>query len=192
MAEKNEFESMGVEEDFPAQQEFSGAQGGEEESLISAKPAGEKYKWENAPTSAKAPPRVVMDGMEVVIEKAEMFLPPLETPWSKTRKGDKECKYVTFKLTFSEKGQVEHLSGCRIFNTNGKYSHPTITNDRGNQSSELKGLYADFKKKDINEVSMFEFMNFLNSKPRVVIKTVDVRNPTTNAMIKKNMIAKFV
>jgi len=67
-----------------------------------------------------------------------------------------------------------------------------LTKDRKNQASELLGLYADFKKKDINEVSLKEFMAFLNSKPSVKIKSHEVTNPSTGEKISKNLVGEFV
>jgi hypothetical protein len=45
---------------------------------------------------------------------------------------------------------------------------------------------------DIQEIDLKTFMAFMNSQPKCVIKAVDVKNPTTNATIKKNLIDKFV
>jgi hypothetical protein len=73
------------------------------------------------------------------------------------------------------------------------YSQPSWTKDRKSQASELLGLYADFKKKDIESIDAnCEFMAFLNSKPKAVIKAVEVENPKTLEKFKKNLIAKFV
>ena len=77
-------------------------------------------------------------------------------------------------------------------NGQDKYSHPTFTKDRKNQASKLMGLYADYKKKDINEVSLKEFMAFLNSKPKAKINAQDVTNPQTEDVIKKNFVGEFV
>jgi len=64
--------------------------------------------------------------------------------------------------------------------------------DRKNQASKLLGMYADFKKKDINEISLREFLAFLNSQPKAEIKVSEVKNPTNNAIVKKNLVGKFV
>jgi hypothetical protein len=72
------------------------------------------------------------------------------------------------------------------------YSHPTCTRDRANQASALLGKYADYKKKDINEVSLFEFLSFLNSKPKARIKKVTTTNPSTNKTVDKNLVEDFV
>jgi len=194
---KNEFEDI---EDTVPENSFSTGTTNDTDSIdndmVDSKAGGTAYNWKQAPTGTKAPPRQDMNGKIVVIEKAEIMLPPQDKPWEPTKKGDKFCKPCSFTLHYSEGGQVEFYSGIRVFKRDvdgkDKYSHPTITRDRVNQASQLLGLYADFKGKSINEVSMFEFMNFLNSKPKVQIKTQDIRNPMTNAIIKKNLVEKFV
>jgi hypothetical protein len=194
----NEFDDLDTvpensfsEDDNTQQDVYTG-----QEDLIDARPAGVVYDFKNAPKSTKQPPRTDLNGKEVVIELAEIILPPVDKPWLKTKKGDKECKPCTFALHYNEGGQVEFFSGIRVFKREvdgkAKYSHPTITRDRVNQASELLGLYADFKKKNINEVSLFEFMSFLNSKPKAIIKSQDIKNPMTNQIVKKNMIEKFI
>ena len=195
--EKNEFENLEPEETVP-KQEFSEPTG--QEDIIASGSAGTKYDWTTAPTGTKAPPRVDMDGKEVIIKEAEIILPPMDRPWEKTKAGDKEFKYCTFKLHYDFEGQQEFLSGMRVFKReveeNGqkifKYSHPTITKDRNNQASHLFGLYADFKKKDLNECSLKEFLGFLNGQPKARIKTHEVTNPTNNKVIKKNMVGEFI
>ncbi len=72
------------------------------------------------------------------------------------------------------------------------YSPPTITRDRKSQASKLLGAYADFKKKDINEVSLREFMGFLNSTPKAVLIGTTVKNPVTGEEITKNLVESFV
>ena len=188
--EENEFDKIEAEEEVP-EQEFSPVPG-EQESMIAAGAAGTEYDWSKAPEGVKAPPRIDMSGKTVTIKVAKIILPPLSRPWEKTKAGDKEFKYCTFTLHYDFEGQQEFYSGVRIFNRDGKYSHPTITKDRNNQASKLVGLYADFKKKDINEVSLKEFMNFLNSKPQAKIKIEEVINPTNNKTVKKNCVSEFV
>jgi hypothetical protein len=188
----NEFEQID-DNGIPAQ-EFGGIKNSEDDggSLISSGNAGEIYNWKNAPAGTKAPPRINLDGKEVEIIKMQIILPSADKPWLKTRKGDKEYKPVIFELTYSIGGQKDFFSGMRVFNREGKYSHPTITRDRMNQASNLLGIYSDFKKKDINEVSLKEFLSFLDSKPKAVIKSEEITNPVTKEKVRKNLIEKFV
>lgn len=193
----NEFDNL--EEDFPQEINNVDITPKKADSMVSAGSAGTVYDYNTAPEGIKAPPRIDLNGKTVIIKKADIVLPPMDKPWVKTRGGDKEYKYCTFVLHYDFEGQQEFLSGVRTFkreekdpNGYNKYSHPTLTRDRKNQSSKLLGLYADFKKKDINEVSLKEFMMFLNSKPKVVLESVTVENPTTGEKIKKNFVQKFV
>ena len=193
----NEFEELDTDELAPeAKVSDVGVHGETDNSMISAGSAGEVYDWTKAPEGLKAPPRVSLNGKIVTIKKADIILPPMNRPWEDTKAGDKKFKYVTFTLFYSEASQQENYSGCRVFkrDENGveKYSHPTMTRDRKNQASRLLGLYADFKKKDINEIPLREFLGFLNSGPKVKIATVAVQNPETNATIEKNMVQSFV
>jgi len=188
--EVNEFDDLDIQEDAP-QADFSEVPGGQD-SMISSGASGTVYDWNSAPEGVKAPPRENLDGQTVTINKGDIVLPSMSKPWAKTRAGDKEFKYCTFSLYYDVNGQQEFYSGVRVFNREGKYSHPTLTRDRKNQASKLLGLYADYKKKDINEVSLKEFMAFLNSKPKVVIKVEDAENPETGVVIHKNMVSKFV
>jgi len=188
---KNEFDTIEAEDSVP-DQEFAPTPGGQED-LISSGSAGTVYDFTKAPEGTKAPPRVDLDGQELTLLKAEIILPPADRPWEKTKAGDKEFKYCSFIMHYDAEGQREFYSGVRVFKRDGeKYSHPTMTRDRKNQASHLLGLYADYKKKDINECSLKEFMSYLNSQPKVVIKVVEVTNPTNNNVIKKNMIGNFI
>jgi len=194
--EKNEFENLG--ETAPSQ-DFSDVPGGEGQDMIAAGSAGTKYDWTKAPEGVKAPPRIDLDGKTVTIKKTDIILPPKDREWTKSRDGTKEYKYCTFTLLYDVDGQAEFYSGVRVFKReekdgegNYKYSHPTIMRDRKNQASKLLGMYADFKKKDINEISLREFLAFLNSQPKAEIKVSEVKNPTNNAIVKKNLVGKFV
>ena len=190
MTEENEFEKLDSE-DVP-EQEFSDVPGGQN-SMIDAGSAGVAYDWTKAPDGIKAPPRQDLNGKKITIKKADIILPPSDRAWELTKKGDKEFKYCTFVLSYDVEGQQEFYSGCRVFKReNDKYSHPTITKDRKNQVSRLFGLYADFKKKDINECTLREFMGFLNSQPKAEIETQEVKNPETKEIIHKNFVGKFV
>lgn len=190
--EENEFESLNTEEETAPEQEFSEVPS-DSSDLVDAGSAGTVYDWTTAPEGIKAPPREDLDGKTVSIKKADIILPPVDRKWDFTKAGDKEFKYCTFVLHYDVDGQQEFYSGVRVFKRDGnKYSHPTITRDRNNQASNLLGIYADHKGKDINEVSLREFMGFLNSKPKVVIKAKEVSNPQTNEVIKKNFVGKFV
>jgi len=189
----NEFENLDSEESMET---FSTepTKGNKSNDVIAQKQGSILYYYEQAPDFAKAPARIKLDGKILNVVKADIRLPPLEKPWLKTRKGDKDVKFATFTIQYSEGGQTEFYSGVRIFRREeDKYSHPTITRDRGNQASQLFGLYADFVKKDINEITLREFMLFLNkTTPKCLIKTVQVKNPVTGIIVEKNLIEKFL
>ena len=93
---------------------------------------------------------------------------------------------------FYDNGQQEKVSGVRVFNRDGQYSHPTITRDGVSQASKIFVMYAKHKGKDINEVGLREFMGFLNSQPKVKIVGEKVTNPKTSEQITKNLIGEFL
>ena len=185
MASVNKYEELDESKEMPSVAD---------DSLISSQGrGGVAYDWSTAPETVRAPPRINLDGKTVVITKADIMLPPESDPWEQTKDKKKECKRCPMKLFYNVDGQAEFLSGVRVFKANdGKYSPPSIPRDGINQASALVKLYAEFKGKNINEVSLREFMGFLNSQPKVVIKAVDTRNPSTGATIKKNIPAKFL
>ncbi len=189
--ETNEFDDLGIDEAAP-DQEYSDDK--KTESMVSAGAQGEVYDWSKAPEGTKAPPRIDLDGKTVTIEKAEIVLPNSNKPWI-TAKNNKQIfyKYCMFCLHYDIDGQREYVSGVRVFKKDdGKYSHPTIKNDDKTQSGRLKLAYATLKEKSINDVSLKEFMAFLNGKPKATIKVEDVENPETGATVKKNLPGKFL
>lgn len=191
MGDENEFDKLDVDDDVP-KDELSEVPSGQDD-MISGSAGGTEYDWNNAPDTVKAPPRIDLNGKTVVVEKVSLKLPPTDKPWENSRAGTSQYKYCTFKLFYSEEQQQEFYSGVRVFKgDDGKYSHPSIMKDRKNQASALLGAYADFKGKDINEISLKEFLAFLNSKPKAVIKGVTVTNPRTNEEVTKNIVEKFV
>ncbi len=180
-----------VEENVP-EQSFSEVPKESNKSVSTGTP-GEVYDWSKAPDGVKAPPRLTLDGKTVTIKKCDIVLPPQDQKWELTRKKDKEFKFCTFVLFYDFEGQQEFVSGVRVFKRDGDmYSPPTITRDRKSQASKLLGAYADFKKKDINEVSLREFMGFLNSTPKAVLIGTTVKNPVTGEEITKNLVESFV
>jgi len=195
--EKNEFEEMDTvsEEDIEQAptQETSEVSGVSSDEDLVADASGQEYDYTKAPKEGRAPPRQDLDGKEVTIIKAALILPGADKPWEPSKNGKTFYKYCVFKLYYSIDGQQEFYSGVRVFKQAGdKYSHPSIMRDRKNQSSHLLGLYADFKEKHINEVSLHEFMSFLNGQPKAILKISEVKNPTTEAIVKKNMVEKFI
>jgi len=187
--EKNEFDEFNEDVAPTVQTDTTQTTG---KSPISMGSPGTVYDWTTAPEGTKAPPRIDLNGQVVTIRKADIILPPMDRPWEKSKKGDKELKTCTFTLFYDLHSQQENYSGMRVFNRDGLYSHPTITRDRKNQASQLLGKYADFKKKDINEVSLREFLGFLNSHPKAKIIKVAFTNPDTGASVEKNMVDSFV
>lgn len=193
MTEKNEFEDLQTDaNDFsvPTDDESSS------ETLIDTKVGGEVYDYNSAPDFIKAPPRIDLDGKIVTVKKADIILPPKETPWQKTRDGLKEIKTCFFKIqmeTEDKKLQIETLSGIRVFRRENGYSHPSITRDEQNQASKLLGVYSRFKHRDIAETTLKELLLFLNgATPKAKIKTEEVTNPKTKEKFKKNLIESFV
>jgi hypothetical protein len=193
MAAKNEFEGLDDEE-APAQ-EFSEGTTAKDNQMATPN-RGMVYDYNSGPDTLKAPPRIDLNGKIVTIKKAEIVLPPIETKWEWTRDKSKEFKFCMFVLYFDIAGQQEYVPGIRTFKRMegnvAKYSHPTVPRDRESQASKMLGMYADYRKKDINEITMKEFMSFLNSSPKALIKLTKVMNPRTKEEVSKNLVDKFV
>lgn len=191
--EKNEFEDLG-EEEFAPEATNSDVPGGNDDMIASGS-GGTEYDIDKAPDTIKAPPRINMDGQETVIKDVKIILPDSGRPWATSRNGNTKYKYCIFRLYY-ENGQQETVSGMRLFprEVNGveKYSDPTIAKSGTNQATKLMKLYADYKKKDIQEISLREFLSYLRSGCKVKIKTEEVTNPSTNEKITKNLVGKFL
>jgi hypothetical protein len=184
---EKELESVGVEN--PNNEK-------EPESMVASGPKGEEYNWNEAPDGIKAPDRVAMNGMEVVIKEAKIILPPKEYDWELTKTSKKEFKACKFTLYYDYEGQQENYSGVRVFarEKDGEkyYSHPTIYKEGTSQAAVLLKNYAKYKEKSVDEISLKEFLSFLNSKPKVLIKTEKVKNPETGEEVPKNFVEKFI
>jgi len=190
--EDNEFEELLDDEEVP-----ESGYPDEEESLINNKPAGQKYDYNSAPEGTKAPPRVDMDGKEIIILDAEIYLPPESKEWTVPKKEGSKARYkaCSFQLNYDFENQREYYSGVKVFKSeDDKYSHPTISRGgvRLSQATKLMMAYAKFKEVPIEKVSMKEFMSFLNSKPKAKIKAEEVENPQTGEKVMKNFIGEFL
>lgn len=187
--EKNEFEELNnTETETTTEQEIQ-----DTESLVSNQ-EGQEFDFTNMPDNVKAPERIDLNGKEITITDVKLILPLKSEQWTipknKSPNVYKPCK---LKVFYSEGGQQEYYSGSKVFkNDDGTYTLPTIHTDRNSQASELLGKYADFKKKDIKEISLKEFLGFLASKPKAMIEAQEFNNPNTNQPVKKNMIGKFL
>ena len=192
---QNEFGNIPVDE-TPTTEQTNSMPNKSGNDMISSGSEGTTYDWSKAPDAPKGAPRVDLNGRTVTINKADILLPEETTPWTKSRAGTSEYKYCLFKLFFDAENQSESYSGMRVFkrmeNGQEKYSDPSMTTDRNNQVSKLLGAYADFKKKPIDQVSLREFMGFLNSQPKAVIASSQVTNPNSGQTFSKNFIEKFV
>lgn len=137
--------------------------------------------------------RINLDRQTVIITKADIILPPITEPWVKSKFTNKNIKRCNFILYYNLNSQKENYAGVRVFEKNdNKYSHPTITKDRKNQASHLMGVYADFKQKDINNITLKEFLTFLNSRPKARITVIDLPDEFTGKQIEKNIVSEFI
>jgi hypothetical protein len=167
----------------------------EEGDLIADNKRGFVYDITKAPKGSKGPERIDLDGKKVTIEKVEIIIPPMDTAWE-VAKSNKSIRYkpCTFVVYYDIEGQREYYSGVKVFerveNGKSKYSHPMIQNNGSSQASKLKTVYAEYKKKKPEEISMHEFLSFLNSKPKALIKAEEFE--FNGKKTKKNIITKFI
>ena len=187
----NEFDD--VEGDFPNSKDEQIQQDEEQEHVGGG---ARVYDWKNSPDYLKAPPRVDLDGQIVEIVKADILEPLQEQNWLKTRDGKKDYKNARLILYYSVGGQQENYSGLKMFKSvvNGKelLSHPSINKEAENQVAQLLQTYARFRNKNVNMVSLREFMAFLNSGCKGRIKSIEFQNPQDKSKVKKNIVVEFV
>ena len=143
--------------------------------------------------------RESMDGETVKILSAKMFNPNKETDELITSLSNKDVQYykTKFILTYDKDNSEgvkhrEYISGgIQFVQKDGSISAPSLWYEGAtNQLSDLFEKVAKFKGIEPKELSPREFMNFLNSGPKCVIKWADVeyRKKITH----KNLVEKFV
>ena len=152
------------------------------------------FDWKNAPDFVKAPPRVNLGGKTVTIAGADILLPNERIPWERTRRGDKEMKKAPLVIKYDVDGQVEYLSGMRFFkNSDGTTGNvPGFDRNGTSQVANLFRLYAVSKKKNVESVTLKEFMEWLNSRPKVVVDSREFTNIATGEKVHKNIPAVIV
>lgn len=187
----NEFDE--IDDVVPKVEESAGSQ----DDMIASGTAGTVYDWQNAPERVKAPPRIDLDGKVVIVKKADIILPDISIPWSKTKAGDKLFKPVRLILYYDIENQQENISGFRVFRRMEgnveKYSHPTVGKDGVSQAADLFRVLAKFKKKTVEEIPLREFLATLNSGDlKVKIKKTEILNPATHEKIFKNLPVEIV
>lgn len=187
----NEFEEM--EKESMAFDDAEDEQDTKDESLVDEKAQGEEYDISKAPKSSKGPERENLDNKEVVITDMKLILPPKDSPWKFSKDNKTKFKNCIFVLYYDEGGQREYYSGIKVFDRSKdgsvQYSHPSIASNSTTQAAQLKRSYANYKGKTSEEVSMHEFLSFLKSKPKALIKqkTFEYDNEKHN----KNMVEEF-
>lgn len=155
---------------------------------------GDKKKYE----------RESLDQQEVVIEKAQLFNANPETDELITAFTNVNSKYYksNFIITFDKKNKDginhrEYISGTIQFVQNdGKLSEHSIyyeDKDGLPPETQIANLWtevAKFKKINPLKMSVREFMGFLNSKPKAILKYADVKY--NKKIYKKNLVEKFI
>jgi len=201
MKNKNEFEEMYNEEDF--------ANGGDDEilsedldndsnnteDLVAQGTSGLEFDISKASRRTKAPKRENLDKKTITITDVKVILPKPEREWDHA-KSNKQIRYkpCQFILFYNDDGQREYYSGMKVFprTVNGveKYSEPVIQNNGKNQASILKSVYAKYKNKKPEEISMYEFLSFLKSKPKAYIESKEFEYD--DDITHKNIVTKFL
>lgn len=185
----NEFDNLDFEDEVPTPETSEVPQ---DNNMLSNNSSGQEYDWNLAPDTNKAPPRIDLNDKEVIIEKAIIKLPGDSVEWQKAKYSDVYYKGCMLTVFYNVEKQQEFYSGVRVFKQkDGKYSHPTIRKDGKTQAGKLYKIYAEFKNKEPTDVSLKEFMAFLNSKPTAVIKAEDFTNPEDETTVTKNIIGSF-
>lgn len=184
----NEFEQYDTEE-FDSDEETLNT-----DELLAPGTTGLEYDFSKAPSTTKGPDREDLNGKTVTITDVKLILPPPEKEWELTKDKQKRYKSCQFILFYDDKGQREYYSGVKVFerkiNGVSKYSDPTIHNNGKTQASALKKVYAEFKDKPIETVSLKELGSFLASKPKALVESKEFE--FNDAKTKKNIVVKFL
>ena len=200
MTDENEFEKQYNEDDF--------ADGGDDiisdetdvngqpaqEDIVASGDSGLEFDISKASKSTKGPERENLDGKEVVITDVKVILPKPESEWQLSKNKKVKYKSCQFILFYDNDGQREYYSGMKVFEREEKgvkkYSEPVIQNNGKNQASSLKTVYAEYKGKKPEEISMYEFLSFLKSKPKAMIKSKEFEYD--GKITNKNIVVKFL
>ena len=190
LEEDTETAPSSIDEDVPTEDPETS------NNMISTGNRGTAYDWNSAPDQVRAPERIDLDGQTVTIKKADIIIPSQNEAWKKPFKGKNVYKSCKFILYYDVESQQEFYSGIKVFKTDdGKYSHPSIPKNKEGRISQVTKLlmaYCKFKNKEMEAVALREFMAFLNSKPKAIIKAEIFTNPEDNTDVKKNMVGEFV
>jgi len=194
MEEKNEFEEMYNADEFnDSETEVLSEKTPEASDMVAGNDALE-YDVTQAPTTTKGPDRINMDGKEVIIQDMKVLLPKPESEWDLSKDKKNRTKPCQFILYYDNDGQREYYSGTKVFprDVNGveKYSAPSIQNSDSTQAGALKIVYAKYKGKRVEDVSLNEFYAFLKSKPKAIVKSTPFEYEKKITM--KNIVVKFL
>jgi hypothetical protein len=193
MEKTNEFDEMYNADEFNDSDNVLSKETPQAEDLIAGSESLE-YDVTKAPTTTKGPDRVNLDGKEVVIEDMKVLLPKPESEWDLSKDKKNRTKPCQFILYYDKDGQREYYSGTKVFprDVKGveKYSEPSIQNSDSTQAGALKMVYAKYKGKRVEDVSLNEFYAFLKSKPRAIIKSTPFDYEKKITM--KNIVVTFL
>lgn len=195
---KNEFEEMYGEEEFSIEDlessDYKEKNSTSADDLVYENKELE-YDFTKAPTSTgKKIERKDLDGKTVTITDAKIILPSPDSEWQLSRNKQTRYKNCQFKVFYDDEGQFEYYSGVKVFPVKTpkgeQYSQPSIYNKSKNQAATLKKTYAEHAGKEVEKVSMYEFLNFLKNNPKA--KIVKQEFEYDEVVVHKNMIEKFI
>jgi hypothetical protein len=143
--------------------------------------------------------RESLDGETVKVLSAKMFNPDRTNDDIITSMTNPDSKYykTKFLITFDKENSEgvkhrEYLSGAiQFIQKDGSISAPSLWYEGAdNQVATLFNKVANAKGVEPKELSPREFMNFLNSGPKCVMKYTDVK--FNKVIYHKNLVEKFI
>jgi len=150
---------------------------------LSDKAPGEKYT------------RVDLDGQIVKVLNAEIPIPGPEVPAKNTMTGGFKTKSTRLTIYYDTPNKDrESFSGVTCFlEKDGSIGQPSIWAAGKNQAATLLQLFAKKKGVEAKEVSIKQFLSYLNSGIKVKIVGTEIPSfPDITKTIKKNMIGEFI
>lgn len=196
---KNPFEELEGQHNVPTEEQ----QSEEIETKSEELPQTDEINVNSLPNTpvgqAKKYKRESLDGKEVKILSVKMFNPDKENDEIIKAMSNPDTKYykTKFLLTYDIENSEgvkhrEYLSGAiQFIQKDNSISSPLLWFEGSeSQVGDLFAKVAKYKNIDPKDLSPREFMNFLNSGPKCLIKDTEVK--FNKVVHHKNLVEKFI
>jgi len=160
----------------------------------------EKISWKSLPQTSQTK-NVLENGKEAVILSADIF----SSGKVEKKAGNDGNEFLIEKcsilIEIEQNGVIakEYYGGCsRFIDEQGNagpvsFMKPSkFTKGKKPFTLKLYEKYLEFTKKQESDAELYHLMEFLNTKPKVIVKVVEVDNPSNGTTVDKNFIESFI